>query len=260
MGAKQQVVFGLIGSQLDRGHDVARWESWRPSVSICQHEELLVHRFELLHQAREVRLAETVAGDIRSVSPETEVRLHEIDLVDAWDFEEVFGRLHGFARDYPFHTDCEDYLVHISTGTHVEQICLFLLTESRHLPGRLLQSSPPKRNQPVCGRYRIIDLDLSRYDALAARFALEQQEGLSFLKSGIATRNAAFNALIERIERVAVHSRRGELRDAPRRSGNVLPFRSREGGVHRRHNGPARTLAQRRRRTFVPRRDRRAGA
>ena len=71
------------------------------------------------------------------------MRLVSDPTLDAWDFEEVYGNLHDFARAYPFDTDAEDYLVHITTGSHVEQICLFLLTESRHLPGRLLQTSPP---------------------------------------------------------------------------------------------------------------------
>ncbi|MFZ0678495.1 RNA repair transcriptional activator RtcR family protein, partial [Candidatus Binatus sp.] len=39
----------------------------------------------------------------------------------------------------------EDYLIHITTGTHVAQICLFLLTESRHFPARLIQTSPARR-------------------------------------------------------------------------------------------------------------------
>ena len=56
------------------------------------------------------------------------------------------------------------------------------------------------------GQWRTIDLDLSRYDSIAARFALEQREGLSFLKSGIDTHSPAFNTLIGRIERVAVVS------------------------------------------------------
>ena len=57
-----------------------------------------------------------------------------------------------FARAYPW-DDKEDYLVHITTGTHVAQICLFLLTETRHFPARLIQTSPPDA-------YSIIDLDL----------------------------------------------------------------------------------------------------
>ena len=201
---RPQTVIGILGTKLDSGRDSERWQRWRPSVTICQHEELLIDRFELLHHPDEQRLADTVADDIRSVSPETDARLHKITLADPWDFEEVFSQLHEFARQYPFRTDDEDYLIHITTGTHVQQICLFLLAESRHLPGRLLQASPPPRQQQGAGKYRIIDLDLSKYDALATRFSLEQQEGLTFLKSGIETRNGDFNTLIERIERVAI--------------------------------------------------------
>ncbi|HTF37691.1 MAG TPA: RNA repair transcriptional activator RtcR, partial [Blastocatellia bacterium] len=113
-----------------------------------------------------------------------------------------------FSAGYEFDTDREEYLIHITTGTHVEQICLFLLTESRYLPAKLVQSSPPsarKRGGP--GTYEIIDLDLSRYDRIASRFQQEQKEAASFLKSGIDTRNAAFNRLIDKIEQVAIASR-----------------------------------------------------
>ena len=93
-------------------------------------------RFELLYESRDKNLLVEVAKDIESASPETEVRPHEIQLRDPWDFEEVYATLHQFSRDYVFDTDQEDYLVHITTGTHVAQICLFLLTESRHFPAR----------------------------------------------------------------------------------------------------------------------------
>lgn len=214
-----QVVFGILGQQLDGGRGESRWQKWRPTVAICQHEELLIDRLELIHEPKAGPLAQTVMEDIRSVSPETEVRLHEIPFRDPWDFEEVFAALHDFARAYEFRTDEEEYLVHITTGTHVEQICWFLLAESRHFPARLLQSSPPGRNHVGAGRYRLIDLDLSRYDRLASRFAQEQREGAVFLKSGIDTRNAEFNALIERIERVAIASSAPLLLTGPTGAG-----------------------------------------
>ena len=53
----------------------------------------------------------------------------------------------------------------------------------------------------------LIDLDLSRYDVIAQRFADDQRDAVDFLKRGIATRNAKFNALITEIERVALRSR-----------------------------------------------------
>jgi transcriptional regulatory protein RtcR len=206
---KRLTVLGLLGPTLDIGKDAARWERWRPTVSLCQHSDLVVHRLDLLYQRQYTALAATVAADIQIVSPETEVRHHLIEMQDPWDFEEVYAALLDFARAYDFRTDANDYLVHITTGTHVAQICLFLLTESRRLPARLIQTSPPKRDQKArnpAGSYSIIDLDLSRYDSIAARFKHEQTDAVAGLKSGIPTRNAAFNRLIVQIEHVAARS------------------------------------------------------
>jgi transcriptional regulatory protein RtcR len=219
MESPVRVVLGLIGPTLDAGRGPMRWESWRPSVALCQHEDFLVDRLELLHQRIYVSLAETLRDDVAAVSPETKVRLHEINLLDAWDFEEVYGVLQDFARSYPFDPEQEEYLLHITTGTHVCQICMFLLAEARYFPARLLQTAPPRRKRQGPGSYKVIDLDLSRYDAIARRFAREHSEGLSFLKAGIDTRNAAFNRLIERIERVAISSRAPILLTGPTGAG-----------------------------------------
>ncbi len=145
-----------------------------------------------------------------------------MELRNPWDFEEVYGALHDFVSAYPFDTELEDYLVHITTGTHVAQICWFLLTEARYLPARLVQTSPSRRKDEARhpeGSATLIDLDLSRYDRIASRFRREQEESLAFLKSGIATRNAAFNRSIEQIERVAVRSRAPMLLVGPTGAG-----------------------------------------
>lgn len=217
---KKTIVIGMVGSVLDAGTGPGRWEKWRPSVSLCRHEELLVERFELLYQQKFVNLTEQVAADIRSVSPETEIRTWELDCTDPWDFEEVYGALHDFVRRYPFDPEAEDYLVHVTTGTHVIQICLFLLTEAHQIPGKLIQTMPPKRKGVEGpGKYSIIDLDLSKYDKIASRFRKESKDDISFLKSGIETRNAGFNRLIERIEQVAINSKRPLLITGPTGAG-----------------------------------------
>jgi transcriptional regulatory protein RtcR len=220
MGDKPKVVLGLLGTTLDAGTAPKRWDRWRPTVALFQHPDLVLERLELLHPPSHTTLAQRVAEDVRSVSPGTEVRLRPIAFGDPWDFEQVYGTLHDFARDYPFDPDREDYLVHITTGTHVAQICLFLLAETRHLPARLVQTSPSREG--IEGSYSIVDLDLSKYDRLAARFRKEQREGLSALKGGIDTRNAAFNRLIERIERVAVASKDPVLLEGPTGAGKSL--------------------------------------
>ncbi len=207
MKRKKQVVFGLLGTVLDIGSKPNRWEKWRPTVSIFQHEEFLIDRFEFLHDRQRHEMAVQIVGDIKTISPETHVRHHVVNFKNPWDFEEVYGTLHDIMRAYPFEPDQEDYFIHITTGTHVAQICMFLLAESRNFPGKLLQTSPPQKRQlGNPGEYTIIDLDLSKYDRLASRFRQEMHDDVSFLKSGIHTRNAGFNRMIEQIERVAVHS------------------------------------------------------
>ena len=220
MSNKRRVVLGLIGTVLDHSPGPSRWEKWRPTVSICQREDLVVDRFELLYQRPATKLTEIICEDIKSISPETEVRKTLVDFRDAWDFEEVYAALHQFARNYKFDTEREEYYIHITTGTHVAQICLFLLTEARYFPAQLLQTSPPKeRDLKSPGELRTIDLDLSRYDRIATRFKRETEESLTFLKSGIATRSKDFNRLIENIERVSIRSREPILLMGPTGAG-----------------------------------------
>ncbi len=203
---RRMVVLGLLGTSLDMGKGHKRWERWRPTVSLCQHEDFLVDRLDLLCGKRWSKLADVVTEDIKSVSPETEVILHQVDFRDPWDFQEVYATLHDFVAAYPFDTDNEDYLLHITTGTHVAQICEFLLAEARYFPGKLIQTGPPRAKADGAGVLQVIDLDLSKYDRLASRFEREHEDAIASLKDGIETRNKAFNRLIEEIEHVAART------------------------------------------------------
>lgn len=136
----RNVVIGFLGTQLDMG----KRREWRPSIQLCQHPGFPVDRLELIHDSRHYHLACTVAAAVGRVSPETEVRLVNLNMADPWDFQEVYGKLYDFAADYGFDEDRERYHVHLTTGTHVAQICWFLLTESRHIPARLIQTGPPR--------------------------------------------------------------------------------------------------------------------
>lgn len=218
---KRQVVIGTLGTQLDAGSGPGRWGKWRPTISIGMQEDFVPDRLELLvDQRRYGKLADMIVADLAQVSPETRVNVLDVYLADPWDFETVYGSLHDFLRGYAFKPDEEDYYVHITTGTHVSQICWFLLTESRHFPGRLLQTSPPrKQSSSEPGSVAIIDLDLSRYDRIAQRFQQEVLADRNLLKNGIATRNDAFNRMIEQIEVVATRSKSPILLMGPTGAG-----------------------------------------
>ncbi|MBY0364233.1 MAG: RNA repair transcriptional activator RtcR [Phreatobacter sp.] len=213
---RRRVAISILGTTLD----VGRGGRWRPTLALCQQPGLFIDRLELLHGHGSADLAARITQDIEAVSPATEVRRHLVSQQDPWDFSEVYTSLRDFARGYAFDTDHEDYLVNITTGTHVAQICWFLLTEARYIPGRLLQLSPPRGwGGEGIGSHSLIDLDLSRYDAIATRFAAEREEATSFLKSGIATRSPAFNAMIDQIEKVAIRSKAPLLLMGPTGAG-----------------------------------------
>jgi transcriptional regulatory protein RtcR len=220
---KKKVVIGFLGSQLDSGLSATRWEKWRPSVSLAQHEDLLVDRIELFYDLRYQSMARQVSQDVQQLSPSTEVRLIEMSLKNPWDFGEVYGALFDWVKQYPFDTDREDYWAHITTGTHVAQICMFLLVEARFIPGVLVQTAPPRgRQNKGPGGYELIDLDLSRYDAINTRLNVAHEDAVSFLKSGIPTRNPRFNALIDEIEQIAVRSKAPILLSGPTGAGKSM--------------------------------------
>ena len=183
-------VISVLGTEKDAhgGEGAARWDTWRPTIGLVQQEGLPIDELHIIFNKEFMHLAERVRADIKSVSPETKVIFDIIQLKDPWDFEEVYGKFYDYAKAPCFHEDDTQYYIHISTGSHVEQICLFLLVESHHLSAKIVQTSPReghvRNSKDPKGTINVI----------------------SFLKQGIDTRNAAFNKLIETIERVAVRS------------------------------------------------------
>jgi transcriptional regulatory protein RtcR len=179
----QTVAIGMVGTVLDahgpRQPGPERWQRWRPTLALVQQPDLRIDRLELIEPPSAKAITDVLVADIRQVSPETQVVRHVMPLKDPWDFAEVYSALADFADRLRFAPDTE-YLVHMTTGTHVAQICLFLLVQSRVIPGKLVQGAPPddrRANQP--GTLRVIDLDLRSYDRLAGRLErrlLEQVE------------------------------------------------------------------------------------
>ena len=216
----KNVAIGFLGVNLDAGSKADRWTKWRPSVDLCRQDDLLISRYELICDPKYAGLAEKVKADIETVSPQTDVIINELHIHNPWDLEEMYEALFDFADLYEFDTAQENYLLHITTGTHVAQICLFLLNEARFIPGRILQLSPPRsRDKGKPGSYSIIDLDLSKYDNIADRFKTARETDTAFLKAGIPTRNPAFNAMIEEIEQVAIRTTNPVLLSGPTGTG-----------------------------------------
>ncbi|MES2822953.1 MAG: RNA repair transcriptional activator RtcR [Pseudomonadota bacterium] len=212
------VVIGILGSRLDHGGlGKRRWERWRPSVSLLMQPEFPVDEYLLMYLPEDQVLLDLTLLDMSLVSPNTKVTTFPIACDDPWDFEQVYSQIHSVAISQQFDVEQNNYFVNITTGTHVAQICLYLLAEAHYLPGKLLQSSPGKEGTQ--GTYHIIDLDLSRYDQIASRFAKEASDAVTYLKSGIQTRNRAFNELIMQLEQVSIKSTAPILLNGPTGAG-----------------------------------------
>ena len=200
-------VIGFLGTTLDNGFSETRWQRWRPTVSLGLHDELLVDELHILYSKRDKRLFKIVADDVAQISPHTKVIGHHVMLSSPWDFADVYAELYDFAAGFDFQ-DRTDYLLHLTTGTHVAQICWFLLVEAGFIPADLIQTSPcprPDQTDPQ-GRYQVIDLDVSRYDGLRERFEAEKQQHWQTLQANLVTQNASYQKLISDIEKVATRS------------------------------------------------------
>ncbi|MCV6613396.1 MAG: RNA repair transcriptional activator RtcR family protein, partial [Cellvibrionaceae bacterium] len=97
------VAISILGTSLDRrGKREKRWSKWRPTLSMCQHEDLLIDRLELLFDNHSQALTDQICEDIARVSPETQVVQHRVNFSDPWDFETVYATLLDFTRAYDF--------------------------------------------------------------------------------------------------------------------------------------------------------------
>ena len=102
------VAISLLGTSLDdRGYGAKRWDAWRPTLSMCQQDDLIIDRLELLFQPNFQKLANRVTKDIEVVSPETEVVHHHVSMEDPWNFETVYSELFDFSRNYEFRPESE---------------------------------------------------------------------------------------------------------------------------------------------------------
>lgn len=201
----KRVGFGFLGTTLDAygGRGEKRHSTWRPTVSFALDQSLALSRLELWHNRKFEELAQRIKGDIEASDHSPQVILREANIKDPWNFEEMYSFLFDFSNTYPFDIENEEYFMHLTTGTHVAQICTFLLTETRHFPAKLVQASPRSGENESSKAITIIDLDLSQYDKLARRFEQKLKSDREVLKAGINTRNEAFNKVIAEIEVVA---------------------------------------------------------
>lgn len=217
----KKVVIGMLGVELDK-----RTEKWRPTLSIFEHQkEFYIDRIELIYDSQFQNgkfnsIAKEVEEDISKLSPKTEIVFHKRKFEAPWEFEEVYDKMLTFTEEYNFE-DKTEYFIHITTGTHVQQICWFLLIESNFIPAEILQSWHFIKNEKINHKISRISLDLKNYSKIHSRLEQEKISDENFLKDGIKTRNHKFNNLINEIEYVTSNSKEPILLLGPTGAGKT---------------------------------------
>ena len=92
--AMKTTVISVLGTQKDAhgGTGPSRWDTWRPTIGLVQQEDLPIDELHLILNKEFTPLAEQIKADILSVSPQTKVIFDIVQLVNPWDFEEVYEK------------------------------------------------------------------------------------------------------------------------------------------------------------------------
>lgn len=199
MGCKKKTVgIGFCGMKQDVDAD----QPFRPTLAVCAAHSPgsglpRLSRFELLCGEREAASVRGFAEEVHQRTG-TEVHIHQLPFRDPWNFSRVYESIYEFVRGYRFDHEREDYLVHISVGSEVKKIALFLLVLKGFLRARLLHSIPPleKEGNP---RFSTIDLRDAEHRFLHHDIVTEHSDDIQQITGGIESRNVRFRELIHQI-------------------------------------------------------------
>lgn len=218
-------IISFLGSSLDAGSKDSRKQRWRPNVGLGDASGHKVDELLLIHEPKHKNIAEQVRVDAlemaRVAGNDFQVILKEVDFAP-FDLLSTYLMMEDLRKEITFAPE-DTHLLSISTGTHIMQICCFLMVESKRWPGYLVQCS---RGEGVTTNLKIIDLDLSQHDPIMQRYRLDAMKGETLLKGGIPTLNEAFNRTVSKLQRVAERSDSPILFLGPTGAGKTQMARS----------------------------------
>lgn len=218
----KSVMISFLGTSLDAGFKDKRKARWRPNVGVALACDPRIDKLILLHEQNHKELAERVRDDAAALRMDFEVELMEIES-NPFELSSTFLMVLQLGERLTFNPD-DRYYLNISTGTHIHQISFFMMAESKRWPVKLVQCVDAK-TENLASSIQVIDLDLSRYDAIMNRYPVGSAEDVDRLKHNIPTRNARYNALIEKIQTVALRSRSPILLTGPTGAGKTAMAR-----------------------------------
>lgn len=220
---KAHVLILMLADRFEGDFRPSRWRHWRSSIELCRHPDFSPDKVLIVHSQRTASMARLLRSDIRRIRPDLETTLIFLGIKDKHSVREGFVRslamLRGIAVDY----EKESYFIRLAPGAAYSAIMsIVLLITSGHLQASMISLDPPIPGEPPQGIVRVFRPDIGEWLRMAARERRERLGTVSYLKSGIRTRNQAYNALLDKMERVVLRTVDPILITGPTGSGKTL--------------------------------------
>lgn len=212
-------VFALFALRVDGGVDESRLTRWRPLLELCRLPDFAVDTLHIFYQSDYQRDVDMLTADITEHCPGTRV----IPLTGGAkpdDFGKFYVAFYQFFSAYQFDLERRAYYLYLPPGVYpYVTLALMDIVRILRLPLEVVQVYQYSDQHAPSNNYSIFSMDVSA--SMERQRELERQhlDDQQFLKSGIATRNSKFNALIARLEHVALHSRAPVLISGPTGAG-----------------------------------------
>lgn len=217
--ARKTMVFGLFAYRVDGGTGKQRWSRWRPLLELCSLPDFPITTLHLFHRQEHKKDVETLRADIR-------MRTRDLTLISQTDacvpktFDEYYLIFYNYFKTFQFDTKHCQYYLYFPPGVFpYVSLALMDIIRTLRLPLEIIQVYQNSDAEKPKAVPEVFTTDVSRALQAAEQHQQYNLEDQEYLKSGIATRNTAFNALIARLEHVALHSCASMLISGPTGAG-----------------------------------------
>lgn len=212
-------VFALFAFRVDGGVGKDRLTQWRPLLELCRLPDFAVSKLHIFHKPEHKHNVDVLAADITACCPSTGVTLLTGD-ASPEDFGEFYVSLYQFFSGYNFDLQRSTYYLYLPPGVYPHAtLALMDIVRVLRLPLEIVQVYQYSDQHAPRNNYSIFSMDVSVVMAHQKELERQHLDDQQFLKSGIATSNSKFNALIARLEHVALHSRAPVLISGPTGAG-----------------------------------------
>lgn len=204
---KKKIVFGLFAYRVDGGTDDSRRQRWRPLLELCAMSEFPVDTLYLFSQSGLGEHLRLLEQDLRLIAPQMNFYAMPSER-DVTLFEEHYLGFYNYFKSFKFDFEHCDYYFYFPPGIFPQvSLAIMDIIRTLWLPLKIVQVYQYGAKDDSSKHFSIFTLDVQ---SLLQKNVTHEQSKLTdqaFLKSGIGTRNEAFNETIASLEHIICNTR-----------------------------------------------------